>query len=512
MFLGFFLTAGVVSGIPTQGNTARHSADTTSHNTFVLPSIPGLYPITAENATSSEIRRLAGFAWMCYQREEYRLAAENYHAAYLLATRENQPAYAARLAHNLCLCHLHTNDIVAYFTYCQQALQQWSSLSDEAGRVATLLSMAPQYLAMGNQDSALVVARESLSLCRTNQLTELEPTSLTMLGRVLLAGNEADSAQIYLTSALSLLDSEGQPRGVADAQFYRGSTFAQQGLWIEAIAAFTAAAAHYRAAGLYGNQCMAYAHAAAASFQHQDIQSAKAYLDSADALIDYLPARQYNTWMLFYKVKYQCAEISGDLASSHRFFRMYARYHDSVQYESKRTNPDQLRANYILHQKSIALQAAMDNSHRKQLRARVLLFTAILLLAGVGTFNYRIGKKLRSARQEHDKLNRELELLYNRHFSETSGTLQAEGTQLLCKEKIEEHIGFPLNDTDWTLLQVLAVDPNANNKELSEKIGITHEGVRSALKKLYRLFHIDDVVSNKKMALAVAATMVCRKS
>lgn len=137
----YLFSPGLVSALPPQMPASRHQADTGSALTFALPSVPALYRLDPADAASTGILHLAGVAEGYYLREEYRLAAQNYAAAYSLAEQESKPEYIAKLAHNLCLCHAYTLDIWAFFTYCDEAIAKWSVLSDQAGIATTLISM-----------------------------------------------------------------------------------------------------------------------------------------------------------------------------------------------------------------------------------------------------------------------------------------------------------------------------------------------------------------------------------
>jgi hypothetical protein len=135
----------------------------------------------------------------------------------------------------------------------------------------------------------------------------------------------------------------------------------------------------------------------------------------------------------------------------------------------------------------------------------------VLLLLGIAYANYTLLRRLEELLHDKKRLSKEVDILRKRH-SGRNGTTTTPGSYALCKEKIETHLAVTLNETDWRLLQEIVKNPNLSNKILAEQVVIGHEGVRSALKKLYRLFQIDDAVSNKKMALAVSVTSICKEN
>ena len=62
-----------------------------------------------------------------------------------------------------------------------------------------------------------------------------------------------------------------------------------------------------------------------------------------------------------------------------------------------------------------------------------------------------------------------------------------------------------LNDSDWKILNVLYESPGINNREISKKVSLSVDGVRSSLRKMYRLFDIPKSKKNQRIALVVIA-------
>ncbi len=62
-----------------------------------------------------------------------------------------------------------------------------------------------------------------------------------------------------------------------------------------------------------------------------------------------------------------------------------------------------------------------------------------------------------------------------------------------------------LNDSDWKILNALYESPGINNREISNKVALSIDGVRSSLRKMYRLFDIPKSQKNQRIALVVIA-------
>lgn len=70
----------------------------------------------------------------------------------------------------------------------------------------------------------------------------------------------------------------------------------------------------------------------------------------------------------------------------------------------------------------------------------------------------------------------------------------------LNKEIIDSYIDRVLNETDWSILQILLDNPIVMNKEISEKAMLSVDGVGSSLRRMYDYFEIRNT-KYKKIAL-----------
>ena len=78
----------------------------------------------------------------------------------------------------------------------------------------------------------------------------------------------------------------------------------------------------------------------------------------------------------------------------------------------------------------------------------------------------------------------------------------------LDRKKIDTATYSLLNDSDWRILTFLCKNPTINNREISEQISLSFEGVRSSLKKMYRIFKIHHSIENQRIALVIEATRI----
>ena len=90
----------------------------------------------------------------------------------------------------------------------------------------------------------------------------------------------------------------------------------------------------------------------------------------------------------------------------------------------------------------------------------------------------------------------EIKLLKNQNFSSISENNNFE----LNKQKLDDKIERVLNETDWSILNILIEDPSAMNKQIAEKANLSIDGVGSSLRRMYEYFEIKET-KYKKIAL-----------
>ena len=74
----------------------------------------------------------------------------------------------------------------------------------------------------------------------------------------------------------------------------------------------------------------------------------------------------------------------------------------------------------------------------------------------------------------------------------------------LNRDKIEISINRKINETDWTILNILIDDPVISNKETAAKAFKSVDGVGSALRRMYDYFEIKES-KYKKISLLMKA-------
>lgn len=130
------------------------------------------------------------------------------------------------------------------------------------------------------------------------------------------------------------------------------------------------------------------------------------------------------------------------------------------------------------------IQSKKEMSHFKKMFSIALLslFTVLLVIG-----YFRI--KIKANRGERSALLEEIEQLKKNGLEVQQNAVS---TFELNRAKLEEHIQKKMNETDWSVLNVLLENPVISNKELAEKVFLSSDGVGSSLRRMYAIFDIQE--------------------
>ncbi|HPJ47106.1 MAG TPA: AsnC family protein, partial [Tenuifilaceae bacterium] len=142
---------------------------------------------------------------------------------------------------------------------------------------------------------------------------------------------------------------------------------------------------------------------------------------------------------------------------------------------------------------------------RARLQKYILFFIFIFSLVIVAVIIRFRSLKIKT---EKDILLSEIQMLKSVAVVNLTSGNEIPYNKHLNREKISEAINGVLNDSDWNILSILCESPTISNREISEKILLSFEGVRSSLKKMYRVFDIQNSVENQRIALVIKAIRI----
>lgn len=153
----------------------------------------------------------------------------------------------------------------------------------------------------------------------------------------------------------------------------------------------------------------------------------------------------------------------------------------------------------------IRKQKEDEMAHQSQMHALIGLFLLFLVLSG----GY-LGIKTISKRAEREILLHQIQTLKAEAAVKRS-PLQSIDDKIhldLDERKIEAAINGNMNSTDWKILHALFHDPGSSNREIAESVSLSIDGVRSSLRKMYRLFDLEGTSQNQRITLIIKASKI----
>jgi DNA-binding CsgD family transcriptional regulator len=156
--------------------------------------------------------------------------------------------------------------------------------------------------------------------------------------------------------------------------------------------------------------------------------------------------------------------------------------------------------------------------HRILVEVILLLFVVIMFLICFVMVRKEFHQKLKISHSEANiakknlaKKDIEIEEL-RKEVSHLSNVLQntkpisddiLSSKETLSKKEWESLLDTELRDTEYRLLCLLASEPDLGNAQLAERLFLSQDGMRNALKRLYQIFHVETDGENKRVSLVL---------
>ena len=204
-----------------------------------------------------------------------------------------------------------------------------------------------------------------------------------------------------------------------------------------------------------------------------------------------------------YNLLYECYKRSNQTNRALSMIEKYTVFRDSFQLEKnkiliiketiKSQYEQKLQQNKSINEKENAI-VKLTYTYRIYFVISITILLVILLLYIFRMKNLKTRKELDALLLEINSLKRKekLNLLVDTSNFE------------LNKEKIQASINRKLNETDWSVLNVLLNNPEASNKEISEKVFLSIDGIGSSLRRMYLFFELKETKYKKVLLIKKA--------
>lgn len=204
-----------------------------------------------------------------------------------------------------------------------------------------------------------------------------------------------------------------------------------------------------------------------------------------------------------YNLLYECYKRSNQTNRALSMIEKYTVFRDSFQLEKnkiliiketiKSQYEQKLQQNKFINEKENAI-VKLTYTYRIYFVISITILLVILLIYFFRMKNLKTRKELDALLLEINSLKRKekLNLLVDASNFE------------LNKEKIQASINRKLNKTDWSVLNVLLNNPEASNKEISEKVFLSIDGIGSSLRRMYLFFELKETKYKKILLIKKA--------
>lgn len=192
-----------------------------------------------------------------------------------------------------------------------------------------------------------------------------------------------------------------------------------------------------------------------------------------------------------YNLLYKCYKKTNKIDLSHQMYEKYVVYNDSVVIEQSNLEliKEAVNQEYkiALSKTKQSFQKSEKELKRGQLIKLVLVILISLLLVFIIYFFAR--KKSIANRKEREALVEEIEKL-----KKSGAIITADASEIfeLNRTNIETSVNRKLNETDWSVLNVLLQNPVSSNKEIASQIFLSIDGIGSSLRRMYEYFEIGE--------------------
>ncbi len=356
--------------------------------------------------------------------------------------------------------------------YNNLSLELSKKLQHQQGIAICYHNMGVIYSKRGDFDKALKHYKKARELQKELNNTQAEASILANIGTIKNLQGKPREAIIYQNKSLEIYKTIGNKDGVSGTYINIGSIYQSLGQYTQAVKYLNKGLKIAKQTGLKKN----IAAAANGLYEaHKSLGNNKMALkmyEQYTSVHDSLQSEKNQRELIHQEYKYKYLQMH--LADSLR-------------------NAQALELERKEHQKNAAIE-------RNQRYSIIALFLLILTIIAIVV-------RLRSVKIKNEKeiLLKEIEVLRSNAVIYTQQNEKSDLGKQLERDKISSKIDGTLNETDWNVLTVLCSKPTINNREISEKVSLSFEGVRSSLKKMYRIFDIQKSKENQRIALVIKA-------
>jgi tetratricopeptide (TPR) repeat protein len=429
----------------------------------------------------------------------FRESLEAYNSSLLLREKTDSINKISDSYINIGMVYTEIENIDKAEYFLIKALKSKSQINDTLGLISTYINLGNLSFRKNNWKKAIELFKkaEDLNRIKTNELTK--GSIYNNLGATYLEMGELDSAVNYFNRATKIAKKGNDPKGQAVAYNNLGGVYIRNGDFKRAALFFERAIRIYNSIGARAYTFNIYANLANVYIDQKQFKRAKIYLDSS--LVGSNQFSMNATKREIYNSYIRLDTLQGNYKGAISYYEDYINLMTQQLQTDFEKQMDYTKINFDI-ELSRSENALLNERLASQAKKNSLFFFIILfLLTLVVSLWLYFAKRASENKLMEKQWLAEIETLKTNILLNTVLHPEVSKEETWSKAAIEKIWEVKLNESDWKILDTIKNDPMLNNQEIADSVTLSLEGVRSSLKKMYRLANLEKRSPNQKLNL-----------
>lgn len=499
------LKAPMALALHTQGTVQRIKGDYDTALVYLNRSLK-IYEQISDQKGLSQSQNSLGIVYEISG--DYDKALEYYTSSLKISEEIGNKRGIAYTLSNIGIVYQYRGDLTRAIDYYSRGLKMHEEIGNNQGIAIAANNIGLIYEDMHDYPNALKYYNRCLKIAEDEGIKQEIATSLNNIGIIYEAQGEHAKAIQYHTRSLTISEEIGYRYGTSNALNNIGIIYQLQN---DHGSAIDYCLRSLKIAEEIGNKNgIAYSlNTIARSYfslgeYSKSISYSKRAMATANEIGSILKIRSASHNL------YKAFEQLGDYKASLNMYELYIKLRDSIEniegqkevirQEFKYDYEKQALADSLAFAKERELDTLAQQAKIQQERYALVIGFVLVLVFVVVFFRIRFIKN----QAERESLLQDIKLLKVKTSVNLTSLITTDEQPQLDREKIESTIKTSLNPSDWDILNTLYHNPAIGNKEIADIVNLSVEGVRSSLKKMYRIFDIEKS-ANQRVLLVIEA-------
>ncbi|RYM34924.1 tetratricopeptide repeat protein [Brumimicrobium glaciale] len=463
-----------------------------------LFSIDYHYNLAKEKKATREMFRALNRRGNIYRlKGDFTKSLESYNRAGELAIQLENPILQATITGNIGNIFLKQQNYQEATQYYSKALKIFQKEKDKKGEGRMLRSLGSVYLTIGNRDLAIEYYNRSLEIAKNSGVENTgTAVNLMNIGLIKFEKELYNEAIIPFEKALKILEIKNEKFFIAGCYKLLAKIYLELNKLEKALVFAEKNLAINKELNIERGTAEALLVIAQITFETNVDEAAR----QGEAILTLiLPETDKDIKKEAYHLLYMCYKAQNKIRLSLEMHEQYTIFNDSIQLEK---NNFAVAREAVKNDFEVKLfETKLENEKEqaklelKQLKITFAITFASALLIALIIIYY--SSRIKRNHKKREDLLVEIE---NLKLNASSNLIVDANKFELVREKIEISIKRKLNETDWTVLNILLDDPVITNKDIAEKAFKSVDGIGSSLRRMYDYFGIKET-KYKKISL-----------